>query len=45
MYTESSQQKVAYISSGVWQTQTEDWQENEVNIVVKCFKRFSTPKL
>ena len=30
---------------GVQQMQTADWQVNEVNIVVKCFNRFSIPKL
>ena len=30
---------------GVRQMQTADWQVNEVNIVVKCFNRFSIPKL
>ena len=27
------------------QTQTADWQVNEVNIVVECSKRFPIPKL
>ena len=31
--------------SGVRQTQTGDWQINEVNIVVECSNRFSIPKL
>ena len=30
---------------GVRQTQTADWQVNEVNIVVECFNRFSIPNL
>ena len=29
----------------VRQTQTADWQVNEVNIVVKCFNRFPIPKI
>ena len=30
---------------GVRQTQTADWQINEVNIVVECSNRFPIPKL
>ena len=30
---------------GVRQTQTANWQVNEANAAVKCFNRFSIPKL
>ena len=33
------------LRTGVRQTQTADWQVNEVNIVVKCFNRFPIPKI
>ena len=32
-------------TSGVRQTQTADWQTNEVNIVVECSNRFPIPTL
>ena len=32
-------------TSGVRQTQTADWQTNEVNIVVECSNRFPIPAL